>query len=645
MQLISKSRFVILTLISAFLSVVFVVVDTNENGKQINSIIRSEAASILSTVSTSVKNTIIATNRTENEIIERLINSAWIVSENKSISPTLLQNYANQLNLQLIIISDEAGNISNSSIPMQNSRLPDYFAEQIAQITRNHYQWAEIGLVNEFNGFSNLYILAYNDFKLHRIIFLALDATKFSLYRQEFGIGRQLKDLSANPDIQYIYLKDTLGQFIAKSNSAIPPSDERNAFSIADTLRPDGFDTIILQLGVNPARFNLINNAANLRTIVIGVAFFASYLLIFAGINYRNSIKKLEKSSNAIKNYNDLILNNINDAIIGIDEHQNIIIANNSALNLLHNFKILTLNQPYLQYFEQDLFNIESKNPHNQGETILNCSNSKLDIRFYIKNLRNEDNTEVKIIFFRDITQENQMQMELRRRDQAVASATLAAGVAHEIRNPLNAINIIAQRLEIEFIPQQDAEEYNSLVAIVRQEIARLNQIIKQFLEFSRPAPLNLTNTNANQYFQSLIDFIAKGFASKNIQIQSILNINASIHIKIDQDKFRQVIINLCKNSIEAINESNRAENGLILINISQDERKILIKIEDNGVGISENDLAKIYNLYFTNKKQGSGLGLSLVHQIISEHNASIHCTSQPNVGTSFLISLNIEHI
>ena len=643
MQLISKSRFVILTLISAFLSVVFVVVDTNENGKQINSIIRSEAASILSTVSSSVKNTIIATNRTENEIIERLINSAWIVSENKSISPTLLQNYANQLNLQLIIISDEAGNISNSSIPMQNSRLPDYFAEQIAQITRNHYQWAEIGLVNEFNGFSNLYILAYNDFKLHRIIFLALDATKFSLYRQEFGIGRQLKDLSANPDIQYIYLKDTLGQFIAKSNSAIPPSDERNAFSIADTLRPDGFDTIILQLGVNPARFNLINNAANLRTIVIGVAFFASYLLIFAGIYYRKSIKKLEKSSNAIKNYNDLILNNINDAIIGIDEHQNIIIANNSALNLLHNFKILTLNQPYLQYFEQDLFNIESKNPHNQGETILNCSNSKLDIRYYIKNLRNEDNTEVKIIFFRDITQENQMQMELRRRDQAVASATLAAGVAHEIRNPLNAINIIAQRLEIEFIPQQDAEEYNSLVAIVRQEIARLNQIIKQFLEFSRPAPLNLTNTNANQYFQSLIDFIAKGFASKNIQIQSILNINASIHIKIDQDKFRQVIINLCKNSIEAINESNRAENGLILINISQDERKILIKIEDNGVGISENDLAKIYNLYFTNKKQGSGLGLSLVHQIISEHNASIHCTSQPNIGTSFLISLDIE--
>ena len=645
MQLISKSRFVILTLISAFLSVVFVVVDTNENGKQINSIIRSEAASILSTVSSSVKNTIIATNRTENEIIERLINSAWIVSENKSISPTLLQNYANQLKLQLIIISDEAGNISNSSIPMQNSRLPDYFAEQIAQITRNHYQWAEIGLVNEFNGFSNLYILAYNDFKSHRIIFLALDATKFSLYRQEFGIGRQLKDLSANPDIQYIYLKDTLGQFIAKSNSAIPPSDERNAFSIADTLRPDGFDTIILQLGVNPARFNLINNAANLRTIVIGVAFFASYLLIFAGIYYRKSIKKLEKSSNAIKNYNDLILNNINDAIIGIDEHQNIIIANNSALNLLQNFKILTLNQPYLQYFEQDLFNIESKNPQNQGETILNCSNSKLDIRFYIKNLRNEDNTEVKIIFFRDITQENQMQMELRRRDQAVASATLAAGVAHEIRNPLNAINIIAQRLEIEFIPQKDAEEYNSLVAIVRQEIARLNQIIKQFLEFSRPAPLNLTSTNANQYFQSLIDFIAKGFASKNIQIQSILNINASIHIKIDQDKFRQVIINLCKNSIEAINESSRAENGLILINISQDERKILIKIEDNGVGISENDLAKIYNLYFTNKKQGSGLGLSLVHQIISEHNASIHCTSQPNVGTSFLISLNIEHI
>lgn len=641
MQLISKSRFVILTLISAFLSVVFVVVDTNENGKQINSIIRSEAASILSTVSTSVKNTIIATNRTENEIIERLINSAWIVSENKSISPILLQNYANQLKLQLIIISDEAGNISNSSIPMQNSRLPDYFAEQIAQITRNHYQWAEIGLVNEFNGFSNLYILAYNDFKSHRIIFLALDATKFSLYRQEFGIGRQLKDLSANPDIQYIYLKDTLGQFIAKSNSAIPPSDERNAYSIADTLRPDGFDTIILQLGVNPARFNLINNAANLRTIVIGVAFFASYLLIFAGINYRNSIKKLEKSSNAIKNYNDLILNNINDAIIGIDENQNIIIANNSAVNLLHNFKFLTLNQPYLQYFEHDLFNIESKIPQNQGETVLNCSNSKLDVRYYIKNLRNEDNTEVKIIFFRDITQENQMQMELRRRDQAVASATLAAGVAHEIRNPLNAINIIAQRLEIEFIPQQDAEEYNSLVAIVRQEIARLNQIIKQFLEFSRPSPLNLTSTNANQYFQSLIDFIAKGFASKNIQIQSILNINASIHIKIDQDKFRQVIINLCKNSIEAINESNRAENGLILINISQDERKILIKIEDNGVGISENDLAKIYNLYFTNKKQGSGLGLSLVHQIISEHNASIHCTSQPNVGTSFLITLS----
>lgn len=74
-----------------------------------------------------------------------------------------------------------------------------------------------------------------------------------------------------------------------------------------------------------------------------------------------NQSKSSRNPSNAIKNYNDLILNNINDAIIGIDEHQNIIIANNSALNLLQNFKFLTLNQPYLQYFEQDLFNIESK--------------------------------------------------------------------------------------------------------------------------------------------------------------------------------------------------------------------------------------------------------------------------------------------
>ncbi|MBN1448419.1 MAG: GHKL domain-containing protein, partial [Bacteroidetes bacterium] len=230
-----------------------------------------------------------------------------------------------------------------------------------------------------------------------------------------------------------------------------------------------------------------------------------------------------------------------------------------------------------------------------------------------------------------DITEQRRAQEQLQRRDRLTAMGELAGGIAHEIRNPLNAISIIAQRFYTEFEPKADIEEYRQLSSTIRSEVQRANRIITQFLEFARPPRLVLHDSDMTDILRESVDVIRSQARMKHVHVQ--LMVPESLPIRADREKMQQVFLNLLQNALDAVDDG-----GEIKCIACRSRDHVMVSIADNGAGIPEEQQAKIFNLYYTTKASGTGLGLSIVHQIISEHGGEISVTSHPDQGTTFRI-------
>ena len=222
-----------------------------------------------------------------------------------------------------------------------------------------------------------------------------------------------------------------------------------------------------------------------------------------------------------------------------------------------------------------------------------------------------------------------------------------AAGVAHEIRNPLNTIGMTAQHLRDLFsqnkVKSSDIEEARNLLDIVNFEIRQLQRISEQFVTLNRPKTLELEPTNLN----ALIDQVVAEFTlmTENAKVRIITNYTTDLpQIQLDPGLIRQTLFNLIQNSIQAM-----PKGGRIYITTQSartfDGNEIEIEIRDTGVGIPREIQERVFDAYFTTKESegGMGLGLALAHQIITAHQGRIELKSQVGMGTAFQIYLPVK--
>lgn len=216
--------------------------------------------------------------------------------------------------------------------------------------------------------------------------------------------------------------------------------------------------------------------------------------------------------------------------------------------------------------------------------------------------------------------------------ERLAAIGKLSAQIVHEIRNPLNSITLNTDIIEDEISSNSfNYDEIKYLFKSIKKEIERLTEITESYLQIAKNPKLNRKLQNLNVFFNQFIEFIKPELKSKDITIEYSTN-NENLFLNFDENKMRQIFINLIRNSIEAIKE-----DGLIKINII-DENDIKINISDNGIGIVKDDLKEIFKPFFTTKNYGTGLGLFLVKQIIEEHGGSVFCESDFGKGSIFTI-------
>ena len=225
------------------------------------------------------------------------------------------------------------------------------------------------------------------------------------------------------------------------------------------------------------------------------------------------------------------------------------------------------------------------------------------------------------------------------------ALGQFAAGVAHEIRNPLNSIGMTAQHLKSVFsqqdVSKDDIEEAKELLDIVDNKIRELKQTSEQFLTLNRPRRLNIKPVDLN----TLVERVLSEFAliAEEAKVQIIRNYDDDIpNVPLDATLMRQTLFNFVQNSIQAMPKGGSIYMSTSHEKADKDAEQVVIEIRDTGIGISEEIQERIYDAYFTTKDAtgGIGLGLAISHQIITAHGGKVEVRSKMGMGTAFKISL-----
>ncbi len=225
----------------------------------------------------------------------------------------------------------------------------------------------------------------------------------------------------------------------------------------------------------------------------------------------------------------------------------------------------------------------------------------------------------------------------------------MAAGVAHEIKNPLGSISIYIQLIEKIIKKNIDNSsqcflELKDYCAIIKEEIGRLEDTINSFLFSVRKLELNLEEININSLILSTVDFLKYEIENNNINIEIKFD-KDNLILRIDERYIKQSLINIIQNAIDSILEKSEIKNKKdykkeIQIKLKTIDNYTLIIVKDNGIGIKEDMLPKIFEPYFTTKRHGTGLGLTNVARIIEAHNGNINIESEYNKGAEVIIKL-----
>lgn len=241
------------------------------------------------------------------------------------------------------------------------------------------------------------------------------------------------------------------------------------------------------------------------------------------------------------------------------------------------------------------------------------------------------------LFVFTDLTENKRMEAYLRQSERLAALGTLAAGIAHEIKNPLTFLKTVSQISVDKFDDEDFRKNFSRLAG---REVTRIDNVVSQLLDFARPSPQAFKKLEIKQLIEETMVLAASEITSSGVRIIKSFPAGANPALLGDAGQMKQVFLNLLLNSIEVISEKGQVKIEVELLPDAVKPQKILIKFSDTGKGISPKDVPHVFDPFFTRKTHGMGLGLAIVSRIVKEHRGSIEVKSKVGKGTTFSILL-----
>lgn len=244
------------------------------------------------------------------------------------------------------------------------------------------------------------------------------------------------------------------------------------------------------------------------------------------------------------------------------------------------------------------------------------------------------------LVTLRDVESIERLDSQLQVSERLAALGRVTAGVAHEVKNPLNSMRLWLENLKQTMpplsTPGQAPLMARQAVQILDSEIDRLDRVVKTFLDFSRPVELELKQTNASELLREVAATVRPQFERAGVDL-TVRSTQDSLHFLADRPLLQQALVNLTLNALEAIEGVKpRSARGVVTLACEAHNASAMIRIEDNGPGIPPENRAKVFQLFFTTRPGGSGIGLATAFRIVQLHNGSIDFESNPGQGTKF---------
>ena len=380
-----------------------------------------------------------------------------------------------------------------------------------------------------------------------------------------------------------------------------------------------------------------IRHAVIMGLILLMVG-FAGIMLIFLVQSNRATKASLTR----IKAFSDNVVENMPIGLIALDDHHRIAACNHIAESVLQlsapnviGKKAYRMLPPRLWEVVQRLAELEQIIEEEIDCTIEDGSSVPLEIGASV--LQDANGLFLGyILLFKDLTEVRSLRKEIARSQRLASVGRLAAGVAHEIRNPLSSIKGFATYFKERY---PDARQDQTTADIMIQEVDRLNRVVSQLLEFARPISISPRPALITNIVADSLKLIQQQAQDKQITISTRNSANID-EINVDPDRINQVLLNLYLNAIEAMAPG---DNLQIEISDSAETSGLNIQVSDTGKGIIAKDLPKIFDPYFTTKSSGTGLGLAIVHNIVEALGGAIEVKSEVGIGTTFTLTLPIQ--
>lgn len=345
------------------------------------------------------------------------------------------------------------------------------------------------------------------------------------------------------------------------------------------------------------------------------------------------------------------ILGSLEDGVVTIDQNGKIVFFNEAAEVMTETSAAQALQGHLERIFRQESWLIElvnkSRPPRQEsarGEgDLLTRRGRKLPVSITVSPLPDHQGNFIgSILLLRDIKRRRELEEDLKRADRLATMGTLAAGLAHEIRNPLGGIRGAAQLLRRGLDPNSSLCEYTDIMV---REVDRLNKLIEQLLDLSRPLQLTLEPVNIHEILDDVL--LLQSQAGETAAIVRKVFDPSLPPIRGDRAQLTQVFLNLVKNALEAMNGGGsltvvtRLETDYYVRDHGTGRNRFIrVEISDEGKGIKEEDMAQIFSPFFSTKNTGTGLGLAICYNIIKEHSGTIRVETTEGKGTTFKVSL-----
>lgn len=629
-------------------------------------LMNENAHALLESILTASNSSLLASEELENNFKTRLLKNAGIIRQlydSGEINNDFLDRYSNQNDIYRINIYNSSGKRIYYNHTRDHFDLDERFnpADILRPIFNSETDTIVFGVrrARFENGYRYAVAIAA---KNRSAIVLNNDAKPLIDFRKRMGFGILLRKVSENRNIIYLALQDTNTIMAAAGKTSqlekIPDSPflsaaltnnifnsrqiENDSIDVFEAVHPFVHHNRVVglfRLGLSMEPIRVINDRVYRRLIVISIFLIVLGTIFLTVFFTRQRYNLLRKRYDIVETYSGNVIQNVSDAIVVANSDSGIDIFNKAAEELFNKNSKEVKGQPVSVLFSSPQCDdiIAMQNGIRQFECSLDRERKFLLISKNVIRASSEQQNTIYVIH--DLTKQKNLEDQVQRTARLTAMGELASGVAHEIRNPLNAIGTIVQQLDKDFEPVKDQEEYHELAGLVYNEVKRINDTVQDFLRFARPEPVQ------PQWFQleQLLEELQKQYAAitENRSINLRINIDKESRRKVCWDKrqIKQVFINIIQNAIDAIDK-----DGEIIISTAQvNNQEIEISIIDNGPGMNDNLREHIFNLYFTTKAQGTGVGLSIVQRIIYEHGGTINVESTVGKGSAFFIQLPVK--